>query len=271
MELEILHPKQLLPWMLFLVLTTGTEASTQCRLPRYRIGPTLVESESELIMNIDISYPDFALASLICLATNLKERSEGRGTIMVSIFSSHEAASRTKGFLTGQEDTMEEYAALAHLHARYFFFADRHEEYIEIMPVGVTSELSQQPHMTRIDLPVATTPHCQLEINHRCLIAMQQFPYPTKLLKSTPSGTVTLTATITRSGKIDHVRVVKAESISPSQAVRNLSSWRLEPGPREEAIQITYSYAIDNSLRHMDGMQVHWALPDAVSITIPPE
>lgn len=66
-------------------------------------------------------------------------------------------------------------------------------------------------------------------------------------------------------------RVVKAESILASAAIQNLSSWRLEPGPRDEPIQITYSYAIDNSLRHTDGMQVQWNLPNAVSIRIPNE
>jgi hypothetical protein len=76
---------------------------------------------------------------------------------------------------------------------------------------------------------------------------------------------------ITRSGKVDHVRVVKAESIAPNEAVHNLSSWRREPGARDEPIQITYSYAIDNSLRPTDRMQVEWALPNSVSIRIPPK
>jgi len=137
--------------------------------------------------------------------------------------------------------------------------------------VGVTSEHSEQPYETRIDLPVEATPHCQLEIDNRCLIALQQFPYRAKLLKGKTSGTVTLAATITRSGKVDHVRVVKAESIAANEPIQNLSSWRLEPGPRDEAIQITYSYAIDGSLRRIDGVQVHWDLPNAVSITSPAE
>jgi hypothetical protein len=243
----------------------------QCHPPSFRIGPTLAESASELIMNIDIPYQDFAPSSLLCLATSLRERSNGRSTIIVSIFSSHKASFGTVGFLSGQEDPLEAYAALTHLHARYNFFAETHEEYIEILPAGVISTHSKQPYETRIDLPVETTPHCKLEIDGRCLIALQQFPYPADLLKWQPSGSVTLAATITRAGKVDHIRVVKAESISASAAVQNLTSWRLEPGPRDESIQITYSYAIDNSLRRMDGMQVQWALPNAVSIRIPPE
>ena len=222
-------------------------------------------------MNIDISYQDFAPLRLICLAASLREQSRGRGIILVSIFSSHEAAFSTVGFLSGQEDTMEEYAALAQLHARYVFFAERHEEYLEMMPVGVTTTHSEQPYETRISLPVTTMPHCQLEINDRCLIALQEFPYPGKLLKGKPSGSVTLAATITRDGKVTHIRLVKPESIAANEAIQNLSSWRLEPGPRDQPIKVTYSYAIDSSLRHTDGMQVQWALPNAVSIRIPAE
>lgn len=69
----------------------------------------------------------------------------------------------------------------------------------------------------------------------------------------------------------DSVLLVKAESIPASAAMQNLSSWRLETGPRDESIQITYSYAIGKSLRRMDGMQVQWALPNSVSIRIPHE
>ncbi len=82
----MLQPKQLFLWMLLLALG-GTAAFAQCRLAQFRIGPALARSESELIMNIDISYQDFAPASLICLATNLKKQKRwGRSTIMVEYF-----------------------------------------------------------------------------------------------------------------------------------------------------------------------------------------
>lgn len=62
------------------------------------------------------------------------------------------------------EDTVKDCAALAHLHPRYIFFAERHAEYIEIMSADVTSAHS-------------------LEINDRCSIALQHFLYPAKLLE----------------------------------------------------------------------------------------
>jgi Gram-negative bacterial TonB protein C-terminal len=258
--------KHLILWMLLAPMLCA-----QCRAPHYRMAGILAESDANLDMNISLPFQEFAPTSLVCLATSLKRSNSRRSTIIVNIYTSQKAASRSLGFLTDIEDTVEDRAALAHLHARYNFFAETHEEYIEIIPAGVTSAHSQQPYETRIDLPVASPIRCQLEMHGRCLIALQQFPYPAKLLKGKPSGSVTLGGTITRAGKVDHIRLVRAESISASAAIQNLASWRLEPGPRDEPIQITYSYAIDDSLRKMDGMQVQWALPNAVSIRIPQE
>lgn len=266
--LEMLRFKQLFPWMLLPALITGIEAFAQCRPPQYREGAIFADSGSVIVMSVSIPLYDFAPSKLVCLATNLREHYRDRRNIEINMFSSHVDSQRG---IYVQESNREDVEALSHMHARYNFDADKHEDYIEIMPTGVFPGLRAGPFNTRIDLPVETTPHCKLEINDRCLIALQQFPYPAALLKRKPSGTVTLAATITRSGKVDHIRLLKAESISANEAVQNLSSWRLEPGPRDEPIQITYSYAIDNSLRYIDGMQVHWALPNEVSITIPPE
>jgi hypothetical protein len=243
----------------------------QCRPPQYREGAIFADGDSVFVQSISMPLVDFTAGKLVCLATALKERYRDYHYVTISIFSSHEA-SRT--LIYGQESNHETMKTLSQMHAEYSFDAGKHEDYVEIMPTGALPGSSfprPGPFSTRIDLPAETTPHCKLEINNRCVIALLQFPYPAQLLKGKPSGSVTLAATITRAGKVDHIRVVKAESISASAAVQNLTSWRLEPGPRDESIQITYSYAIDNSLRRMDGMQVQWALPNAVSIRIPPE
>ena len=214
---------------------------------------------------------DFTPRKLVCLATSLKERYRDYRNIEINIFSSHRSV---QSGIYVQEFSSETMLTLSQMHAEYRYDADKHEEYVEIMPMAAFpggSSFGPGSFSTRIDLPVTTTPHCQLEVYSRCVMALQQLPYPAEMLKQKPSGSVTLAATITRAGTVGHVRVVKAESIAANQAVQNLSSWRLEPGPHDEPIQITYSYAIDNSLRHMDGMQVHWALPHDVSIRIPPE
>ena len=257
--------------LILLMLSAASIFCAECDPPHYREGAIFADRDSVLVQSISMPLVDFTAGKLVCLATALKERYRDYHHITISIFSSHEA-SRT--LIYGQESNHETMKTLSQMHAEYSFDAGKHEDYVEIMPTGALPGNSfprPGPFSTRIDLPAETTPHCNLEIDNRCLIALQQFPYPAKLLNGKPSGSVTLAATITRAGKVDHIRVVKAESISASPAIQNLASWRLEPGPRDESIQITYSYAIDDSLRQMDGMQVQWALPIAVSIRIPHE
>ncbi|MGA3205261.1 MAG: energy transducer TonB [Bryobacteraceae bacterium] len=256
---------------LILFVLSASILCAECDPPHYRESAIFAVSDSVFVQSISMPLVDFTPGKLVCLATSLKERYRDYHYITINIFSSHEAS---RALIYGQESNRETMATLSQMHAEYSFDADKHEDYVEIMPTGALPGYSfprPGPFSTRIDLPAETTPHCKLEIDNRCLIALEQFPYPAELLKSQPSGSVTLTATIIRAGKVDHIRVVKAESIPASAAIQNLSSWRLEPGPREESLHITYSYAIDNSLRKMDGMQVQWALPNAVSIRIPHE
>jgi hypothetical protein len=162
--------------------------------------------------------------------------------------------------------------ALEQMHARYVLDTGQHEEYIEIMPVGTLDTLAPGEYSYRIDLPVGAPPHCELKIGSRCVTALQRASYP-HAPGSKPSGRVILTGTITRGGGIGHVRAVKTESVPAVQgdllahaAVQDLSSWRLEPGPREEAIRITYSYVIDRKLKYDDTSAVNFALPNEVTI-----
>ncbi len=161
---------------------------------------------------------------------------------------------------------------LEQLHARYVLDTGQHEEYIEIMPVGTRDTLAPGEYSYRIDLPAAAPPHCELRIGSRCVTALQEVSYPHEP-GSKPTGRVTLTATITRDGGIGHVRAVKTESVPAGEsgllahaAVQDLSSWRLEPGPREEAIRITYSYVLDRKLQYDDTSLVDFALPSEITI-----
>jgi hypothetical protein len=158
------------------------------------------------------------------------------------------------------------------MHARYVLDAAKHEEFVEIMPLGASSALGAGAYGFRIDLPVAAPPSCGLRIGSRCMIALQQFSYPHEP-GSKPSGRVTLAGTIARDGGVRHVRAVKTESVPAGggdllahAAVQDLSNWRLEPGPREEAIRITYSYVIDRKLQYDDTSLVDFALPNEVTI-----
>jgi TonB family protein len=221
-------------------------------------------------MSISIPFYDFAPSKLVCLATSLRKRYPNYRNIEINIFSSREDA---QSAIYVQESDRWVIGISSRMHAQYSYDAGKHEDYVRIMPTGAIPggfSFGPGPFSTRIDLPTEAALHCDLEINNRCLIALRSPSYPDEALQRRTSGSVTLAATITRAGKVDHIQVVKAESIAPNEAIQNLSSWHLEPGPHDQPIQITYSYAIDNSLRRMDGMQVQWALPNAVSIRIPP-
>lgn len=255
---------------LCLVLCSATGAYAQCRPTQYRAGATFADSPSLFVRNISIPLQDFTPSKLVCLAGSFKGRYRDRSHVMVNIFSSHKAAASNS--IVQQETTKADGEAFAQLHAQYIFDAAKHEEYVQILPAGVTPGPApmEGPYSTRIDLLAATTPHCHLEINNRCLIALERITYPDEALKA---GAVTLSGIVTPSGTVNRVRVVKTESVPPgaetmlaNAAAKNLSSWRVEPGPHQDEIRITYSYLIDNSLHRVDGTQVQWALPNEVMI-----
>jgi hypothetical protein len=166
------------------VLSSDTAAqSPQCRPPQHRIGPVLADSSSELIMNISMLPQEFSASRLVCLATALRASYRGRSSVIVSIFDSPEAASYSWGFLTDLEDTKEAMDAFAHLHARYVFSAGRNEDYVETIPMhDPYSRKEIKEYNTRINLPSVDIPPCDLQINGRCLLTLNNVAYPYKAL-----------------------------------------------------------------------------------------
>ena len=259
-----------------LVLAAGTGAFAQCHPPHYRMGLIFADDPKAIVASISMSLQDFSPRDLICLATHLRERYPGRTSMMFTIFDSNKPT-HYNIFPVELEHSEGLQKLLDHVHARYFLEASKHEEYIELLPLGALAGGSMValagPYSTRIDLPLAATAHCFLEMDNRCFVALGDVLYPEEAFKRSVEGKVVLTGTISRSGKVDHVRVVKAESapeamkdLLATAAVKNLSSWRLESGPRRETIQITYSYAIDKTVPYPSRWDVKWALPNEVTI-----
>lgn len=221
-------------------------------------------------MYISIRPGDFSLDNLICLAQNLKESHPEWKSAMIVIFSSHNAA---KYYQLSSVENLPGAVWGKQLHAEYDFDAGAHEKYLLIMPLGDKKSSSFNTYTTRIDLPVATTPHCHLEMNGRCLFMLEDPKYPSDASKAKISGTVTLTGTIARDGKMTDVQVAEASS-TPSEgkdllmreAVNNLKTWRLEPAQRQDTIRTTYSYTIDRSLPQKGQTDVQLALPNEITI-----
>ena len=141
------------------------------------------------------------------------------------------------------------------MHSVYVLDTNRNEEYLKFIPLHEDGSHNETgPFDTRIDLPTAT-PHCRLEVKDRCIVALDDLTHPYEALQQKVIGTVTLSAGISLRGNLQQIRVLSAAVIPPSgrallikAAVKNLSSWYLEPATHSDFLQITYSYELDDSL-----------------------
>jgi len=238
-------------------------------------------------MAISIQLSDFVPERLVCLAGAFKHHYQDRENVTILIFSSFDAAKRylpiQPDYLLAKGARQQKFQShawwVSQLHATYFYSADKRQEYIIIKPLGSEGERPEEPYDTRIDLPVATTPHCRLEISSRCLLALEAIHYPGDALKAKASGTVTLAGKFARDGKLAGIQVAvangnpadKTELLTKS-ALQNLKTWRLEKAQHPDAFRITFSYGIDSSLPHRGEVDVKLALPNQVSIRgNPPE
>jgi TonB family protein len=254
----------------FLTTFFQRSALAACDPPQYEKALIYEDSQSSTLMQISIRLSDFAPSKLVCLAEALKRSYPGRKKIGVSIFSSYDAAKHyrlVQGDFVGKRPNWG-----AEMHGDYFYDADKHVEYVEILPLGAHS-----PFATRIDLPSSRAPQCQLQIGDRCLLATGALQYPGDAVKSGNSGTVTLTGTIARDGKLTGVRVavaslslVKDGGLLESAAVQDLKSWRFEPTTHEEPVRITYTYEISPPDTGREKPTIEFDLPHRVIIRAKP-
>lgn len=261
--------------LLILVLCLGACTHAGCSGPRFQTGTVLADSSTELIMNISIPLQDFSPAKLVCLSLNLKGHYENRRSIIVSIFSSRKAASSSLG-VWPIEETKGALEMLAQMHAQYTFDADKRVDKLEIIPMPtISSNLSvRKLYDTEIDFPLSAAPHCRLEIDQRCLIALENIYFPSnKETHNRAAGTVILSGKIARNGKMRDVTAVHA-SVTPNAdknmvaeaALANLKTWQLEPSNHEDSVRITYSYQIDDSHVSKGAVHLEFDLPEKITI-----
>ncbi len=258
-----------------LVSVYGVRTSAQCTPPHYWSGrdfTNLISGQGSVF--ISIHPDDFSINNLLCLvrtmrASHPKWRSSG-----ILIFDSANAA---KYFLVpgdfqmpGWKDDTETEEWAKHLHALYIFDADKHVEYLEILPLGYRTGASFQ---TRIDLPVATTPHCRFEINDRCVFAMNRMDYPPNAVNDAVSGTIVVTGTISRNGRIKHAEIAEASANPPEKGelltravLQNIKTCRPEKASREDSFRMTYLYTIDSPWPP-DAIDVELVSPNEITIT----
>jgi hypothetical protein len=259
-----------LTWLIALnvVLCGAVPASGACKAPRYRVVRTWQVDPSGIRIDISVGLEDFAPERLICLAGALRERYPARN-VRAFIFSSREAARGFKPASVEAVPVVERYQSM--LHASYIYDLERHENYLQIWPNGVTAD-ADLGISTLIGLPVNGTPSCTLEINGRCLLEFQHISYPSSEIQTEISGRVTLAGSIGRNGATSDLAVVDAKADPPERqsalidwAKRNFSTWRFEPAKHKDAVRMTYRFEVaDPSIRYEH--RVVFQLPDEVRI-----
>ena len=248
----------------------------QCKPPKYRKGRVWDDSKSTVWMSISIRVEDFAPEHLVCLASALKQHYRDRSDIAIFIFSSHWAA---RNYYPQHANHMsappEQYKAEAEWRGSFVYNTDKHEEYVDINPKGATS--SYQAFNTIIDLPVVSKPQCRLQINGRCLLALDDIEYPFDAKMGRVTGTVTLTGTIDSQGIMTGVTMTES-NITPIErkillenaALENIKTWRFEKSGQQDPFRITFSYSINASKGNEGMTEVQPALPDHIYIRVSP-
>jgi len=234
----------------------------QCNAPNYHEGAVWEKSEASVFMAVSIPLKDFAPDKLVCLAQAFRQRYRDQKNIKVLIFSSPDAARRISPYPVGDDAPLRTgmqqkvpglSSWLSQLHGFYSYNAEKQDEHLDIRPFG--SDFEGGPDDTRIILPTKETPRCHLEINGRCLLALEHIIYPDEALTRSIAGSVVLSGLMDRNGEIIGINAIETR-VRPSEwkealvdeAIRNLKTWRFEPSSRKYRVQITYSYVIDPAL-----------------------
>jgi TonB family protein len=266
--------------VLFAICVSDTVVAAQCRVPRYAIARVMnTAGASRVTVMASVALTDLSLSGLVCLAKDIRKEYQKKTKVSFLLFSSASAAEHYYGDIEVGDTSPSRGPAgrvdyEKQLRAVYEYDAATSEEYVAIKPFGFLGPTAGD---TRIDLPITGAPHCQLEVNGRCLLALDDVTYPEAAYTAARRGGVTLTATITRAGAMDAVAVADGGDHGSSaamdfarQALENLKTWHFESAKQEDRLRITYTYEIDRSLSPQAGAVVRFRLPSQVVVATNP-
>lgn len=126
-----------------------------CDAPHYRVCKTYDYTAPTVLLDISIPLQDFTPDKLVCLATVLKQRYRGP-EVAVGIFSSHKAA--VNYTIASVEAKPNENLWASQQHAQYYYNAGKLEDYVLMIPDGLSLRFGPTTTITRIDLPVKGKP-----------------------------------------------------------------------------------------------------------------
>jgi len=242
---------------------SGGAISAQCHVPSFRKGEDYGAS-----VFVALSPRDFTLDKLKCLAQTMKKKRHLESKqLYVAFFSSYEAAKYFRP--PGAPGYRSQFAR--QLHATYTFDSEKGAETLDVLPLGLGGDETVD---TTITFPQEAPPHCKLNVQDRCLMAViQEIAYPEQALKEKVSGKIAMTGRITMTGVVTDVQMsdtnVSASpgrSILAAMALQNLQRWQFDASKGDNTIRITYVYVIDSSLPSGIHYDVRWGLPDQIVI-----
>jgi len=111
----------------------------------------------------------------------------------------------------------------------------------------------------------------------RSRIAMEQISYPQEALKKRATGVVVLTGVIRRDGQCAglHLQETDVKAGEDTEwlvnvAFQDLRTWQFDAAERDDAVRVTYSFAVDASLPRGVAPQVEWVSPSQVKVRANP-
>jgi hypothetical protein len=261
-----------------LILCSSADTFAECQAPHYRRGPVFGDS-SPRIYTASISLADFVPARMVCLAERLKRDHPREQHYAVLIFSSHLAAVCYHGPVDigdrdGPVSPCDSARWSSHqLHGVYSNRFDDDAEFVAINPLGgLVGGRPPDPGETRIALPTMMIPDCQFAITNRCVISMD-YPNVGGTYAHPASGTVTLTARLSRRGLIQDITVAETRDMQPASqegvvagAIANLKTWRVEPATHETTVRVKYQHVVDSSLSHPGQVAIQFDIPHQITI-----
>jgi TonB family protein len=260
------------------VLPATYTLSARCRVTGWAVRGARKKGSLEL--SISVAPQDLAPRRLACLVDSIREAHRDIKRIRLLIFSSQVAAERYVSEIqlgdfppssnSGDSRFNDPVWQARQLHAIYSYDETSREHTLQMKPRGFDRAM---PDDTVLQLPLQDRTHCHLELNGRCVLALDEIRYPEFAHMKQATGDVVLLGDVTRNGTLDHVRVEKSGSVPPGSetaferaAIANVREWLLESGPAAVQFRLTYSFRLASTVR-VDTTEMKCDLPNRVVIT----
>jgi hypothetical protein len=244
---------------------TSAQPPEACVAPRYFVAVSAVGPPAEGdLLQVSVPAGEFSLPNLLCTVQTLAREHGSAASVAIFVFDARYAADEyVPDFVERTRDTLRRDKSVR---ATYFLQRSPHEEYLTLHPFGFGFGKGTT-FDTKITLPASGPLECRFEVDHRCLLALDE---PADTAANKTAADIELTGAIQRDGKL-RMRVVATHGTASSRrhitavATTNVKSWWFEPRARETAIRMTFRYG--SSQTQESSMQLEFRTGFHVQVT----